>query len=336
MKLAITGVAGYIGRLFAERVVEERVAERVVGIDLAPSTFAPSQLHYVQRDVRDPLVSRDLAGSDTVVHFAFVVETMRDRRLMYDVNVNGTRNVLDACERNGVKTLIVASSIAAYGVQRDHVITETTPCLGDSRSFYGHTKRLVEDELDLFAARNPAVRLVRVRPSVVLGPRCNTWALGAMAELGRFDTRRGMRLPVVHEDDVVEAFFRALTRPVSGPLLVAHRESLSMRDVAPLLGRKPTILPARVLLGLSDFAFSRGLTRMSSDWLVLTVENTHRYDPSATEAKLDHRLKHSQLDALKAALENGARLRAAGVTFDAKTDRLEGTRYVLDAAEGQP
>ena len=36
MKLAITGVSGYIGRLFAERVVKERVAERVVGIDLAP------------------------------------------------------------------------------------------------------------------------------------------------------------------------------------------------------------------------------------------------------------------------------------------------------------
>lgn len=336
MKLAITGVSGYIGRLFAERVVKERVAERVVGIDLAPVSLPDSAVHCVQRDVRDPLLARDLAGSDTVVHFAFVVETLRDRPLMYDVNVNGTRNVLRACEESGVRTLIVASSIAAYGVQPDHVISEATPCLGDRRSFYAHTKRLVEDELDVFAARNPGVRLVRVRPSVVLGPRCNTWALGAMAELGRFDTRQGMRLPVVHEDDVVEVFFRALTRPVSGTLLCAHRESLSMREVAPLVGRKPRVLPARWLLSLSDFAFSRGLTRMSSDWLVLTVDNTHRYDPSATEAKLDYRLQHSQLDALRAALQNGSRLRAAGVRFDAKTDRLEGTRYVLDAAEGQP
>ncbi len=336
MKLAITGVAGYIGRLFAERVVSERIAERVVGIDVAPVSFAESQLHYVQRDVRDPLLARDLAGSDAVVHFAFIVETLRDRRLMYDVNVHGTRNVLSACEQNGVKTLIVASSIAAYGVQKDHVITESTPCLGDATSFYAHSKRLVEDELDVFAARNPQVRLVRVRPSLLLGPRCNTWALAAMAELGRFDTRRGMRLPVIHEEDVVEVFIRALTRPVSGPLLVAHRESLTMREVAPLLGRKPMVLPASWLLRLGDAAFARGLTRISSDWLSLTVENTHRYDPSVTEAKLDWKPRHSQLDALRATLATSARLSAAGVRFDSKTDRLEGTRYALESPEGQP
>ena len=70
--------------------------------------------------------------------------------------------------------------------------------------------------------------------------------------------------------------------------------------------------------------------------LVRTVENTHRYDPSATEAALGWKPAHSQLDALKATLATGARLQASGVRFDAKTDRLEGTRYVLDAAEGQP
>jgi UDP-glucose 4-epimerase len=335
MKVAITGVAGYIGRLFAERLTRAGIAQRVVGVDIAPSTLAPDAVDFVRRDVRDPGLARDLSGIDAVVHMAFIVETLHDRRLMYDVNVGGTRNVLGACETNGVSTLIVASSIAAYGVQGERVVNEHTPCLGDSRSFYAHTKRLVEDELDLFERRNPKVRLVRVRPSVVLGPRCNTWALGAMAELGRFDTKQGMRLPVVHEDDAVEAFFRALTLPVSGPLLVAHREPLGMRDVAPLLGRKPLVLPPSWLLTLGDLAFSRGLTRMSSDWLSLTVESAHRYDPSLTEQKLGWKPQRSQLEALQATLGSAARLRERGVRFDAKHDRLEGTRYSLSTDGGR-
>lgn len=326
MKLAITGVSGYIGRLFAERVIRERVAKHIVGIDLAPSSFRPNELSHVCRDVRDPALARDLAGCDTVVHFAFVVETLHDKRLVYDVNLGGTRNLLRACEQNGISTLIVASSVAAYGVQGERVIDEDTPCLGDARSFYAHTKRLVEEELDLFAARNPDVRLVRIRPSVVLGPRCNTWALAAMAELGRFDTRRGMRLPVIHEDDVVEAFYRALVRPVKGPLLVAHREPLQVRDVAPLVGRKPRILPARLLLALGDRAFALGLTRMSSDWLLLTLENSFRFDPTRTETELGLRPEKSQLEALGAALANARRVTER---FGARTDRLEGTRYTI-------
>ncbi|MCC6217591.1 MAG: NAD-dependent epimerase/dehydratase family protein [Polyangiaceae bacterium] len=334
MRLGITGVAGYIGRLFAERVVAAGIAERIVGVDLAPAPFPASRIQCVRRDVRDPGLAADLAGCDAVVHFAFVVETMRDRKLMYDVNLNGTRNVLAACERAGVSTLVVASSVAAYGVQGDRVIDERTPCLGDARSFYAHTKRLVEDELDVFATRNPGVRLVRVRPSVVLGPRCNTWALGAMAELGRVDTRRGMRLPLVHEDDVVEAFFRALVRPVEGPILVAHRRSLAMADIARRLGRKPLVLPDAWVLRLGDAAFSAGLTRMSSDWLSLTVGNRFDFDPSASEAALDWRPAHDPMETLFVVLANAARLRSRGQRFDARTDRLEGTRYDLPASPG--
>lgn len=334
MRLGITGVAGYLGRLFTERVVASGIAERIVGVDLAPAPFPERQVHCVRRDVRDPALAAELAGCDAVVHFAFVVETMRDRRLMYDVNLNGTRNVLAACERSGVSTLVVASSVAAYGIQGDRVIDERTPCLGDARSFYAHTKRLVEDELDIFCARNPGVRVARVRPSVVLGPRCNTWALGAMPELGRMDTRRGMRLPLVHEDDAVEAFFRALTRPIEGAILVAHRESLSMAAIAERLGRRPLVLPDSWVLRLGDAAFSAGLTRMSSDWLSLTVGNRFDFDPSESERALDWRPAHDPMETLFVVLGNAARLRARGQRFDARTDRLEGTRYDLSASGG--
>lgn len=331
MRIAVTGASGYLGQLLVERLVRERIPDELVGVDIAPSSLPASQLRYRRRDVRDPDIARDLAGADVVVHLAFVVETLRDRKLMYDVNLGGSRNVLRACEQARVPALVVASSVAAYGVQHDRVITESTPLLGDSRSFYAHTKRLVEEEIDTFEERNPATRVVRMRPSIILGPRCNTWALPAMSAVGLLDTPRGMRLPIIHEDDVVEAFVLAITRPVSGPMLVAHRESPRVRDLARMIGKRPARIPAGILLRLADRAFELGLTRMSSDWLLLSTENEFRFDPTATERRLGWKPRYAPEDAFAAVMANVDRLPASARLAPAITDRLEGTRYSLHA-----
>jgi UDP-glucose 4-epimerase len=297
MKIVVTGVSGYIGHLLAERLLAEGVGE-IVGIDLAPSPLA---LRFVRRDVRDPAIVRDFAGADVVAHLAFVVEPTRDLRVAYDINLGGSRNVLAACEAAGVPALVVASSVAAYGVQGDRVITESTPLFGDRRSYYAHTKRLVEEELDLFEARNPAVRVARLRPALLAGPRLNPWARSALSLLGGIDTRRGMHLPVIHEQDVVDAFVRAITQPVRGRFLIAHRHSPSMREIARAAGKQPLIVPERVLLGIGDLAAAFGRSGLSREWLSLTIENRFRFDPSATERALGWAATRQPMAALDAA-----------------------------------
>jgi UDP-glucose 4-epimerase len=330
MRIAITGVSGYLGQLLVRRLQAEGVGgDDVLGIDLAGSPHPPSVHRYLRRDVRDPRIARDLEGYDTVVHLAFIVETMRDRKLMYDINLGGSRNLLTACERVGVENLVVASSVAAYGVQGDRVITEATPLLGDARSFYAHTKRLVEEELDVFEERNPGVRVARLRPSVVLGPRCNTWALAALGNAGRLDTPRGMRTPIVHEDDVAEAMWLAISKPVRGPLLVALREPMGAADIGRLSGVRPRVLPESVIGALAQGAFALGRTRMNGDWLVLSMNNGYRCDPSHTERQLGWAARHSAEEAVAAVLSNLHRLRARGAPLLSPVDRVEGTRIQL-------
>ncbi len=331
MRIAITGCTGYLGQLLVERLNSEGLGgDEILGLDLAGSGLPSSKMRWSRRDVRDPEIVRDFDGVDLVVHLAFVVETMRDRALMYDVNLGGSRNVLDACERAGVPNLIVASSVAAYGVQGDRVITETTPLRGDKRSFYAHTKRLVEEELDTFEARNPNVRLVRLRPSVVLGPRCNTWAIASMASTGGLDTERGMRLPVVHEQDVMDGIWSCIQRPLRGPMLLAHREPLTGQDLSRISGTKRRVISEAMLTRLADASFALGLSRMNRDWLVLTLNNAFRFDPSATERQLDWSPRFSSEDALKAALENAQTLnKSVRRRASAHIHRLEGTRFPI-------
>lgn len=333
MRVAITGIAGYLGRLLFARLEQEKCCSEIVGIDLASVEIAPNRLKYVHRDIRDPRIEKDITGCDLVIHLAFIVEALHDRKLIYDINLNGSRNIFRACERAKIPGLIVASSVAAYGIQPDHIITECTPLLGDSRSYYAHTKRLVEDELDIFEARNPGCRVVRIRPGIFLGPQCNTWALEAMGTAGSFDTPQGLKFPIIHEDDVVDAFISAARRPVRGAFLVAHPEPVRGAQIAQIAGvRRRLVLPSAVAIAASELLYRLRLTRTNRDWLVLTLENSFRYDPTWTENTLEWRPKRTPEEAIHAVIENRRRIPAATRISLGRSDRIEGTRYPLMAA----
>jgi hypothetical protein len=113
-------------------------------------------------------------------------------------------------------------------------------------------------------------------------------------------------------------------------MLVTHRESPAMRDIAQAMGKKPVRIPPRILLPLSDRAFELGLTRMSSDWLLLSAENDFRFDPTATERRLGWKPRRSQEEAFTAVMANAKRLPVSARLAPASTDRLEGTRYSLN------
>ncbi len=130
MNILITGVAGFIASHLAERLIVE--GHEVLGIDCFDNFYDPAlkwqnieeighheSFHLFRGDVRD---SRLLFGIqqpvDAIIHIAAragVRPSIRQPQLYYDVNVNGTLQLLEFARERGVKHLLFASSSSVYG-----------------------------------------------------------------------------------------------------------------------------------------------------------------------------------------------------------------------------
>jgi len=119
MKTLVTGAGGFIGSAVVRRLLAEGREVRAL---LAPNepddNLVGLDLEVVRGDILDnAAVDRAIAGCDVVYHLAAIYKLwLPDESLIYQVNVEGTKNVLFSARRAGVRRLVHTSSIAAIGV----------------------------------------------------------------------------------------------------------------------------------------------------------------------------------------------------------------------------
>src|SRR5207253_8631571 len=95
-------------------------------------------------------IAEMLSGCDALIHLAFLVAKRGERALQDDVNVRGSTNVFDAAVKAGVKRILYASSVAAYGVVPGLPVpvVEDTPRTRQPGFWYACAKFDVEAILD--------------------------------------------------------------------------------------------------------------------------------------------------------------------------------------------
>lgn len=172
-KVLVTGAAGFIGSHLVEALAADGFAVRSL---VLPGTTTKS-LHGVNTeivwgDIREPsTLSSAVAGVDTVFHLAALPR--HDARVpdavYHDINVQGTRNVLEAADAAGARRLLFTATIEAVGMSPDgRPLTEDTP--QQPRNIYGRTKLEAERMVRAFDARRGLETIV-VRPPMTYGPR---------------------------------------------------------------------------------------------------------------------------------------------------------------------
>lgn len=137
LRVLITGGAGFIGSHTVDRFLAEGFDVVVLdnlrsgSLDNVRQHFSRADFHFVRGDVRDAGLVRSLVGdADFVVHLAALVsvpESMKDPALTFDINVNGTLNLLKACVDSSIKRFVYASSCAVYGNAEELPIKEDAP-----------------------------------------------------------------------------------------------------------------------------------------------------------------------------------------------------------------
>ena len=172
MTTLVTGAAGFLGSHVTRQLVERGENVRVL-LRASSSNRALSDLslEYVTGDLRDaPSLERAVSGVERVFHVAADYRLwVRKSREIYDSNVGGTKNILEAAKRAGVKQFIYTSTVATIAVDRPEHPTEATEAkLEEMVGHYKRSKWLAEREV-LVAARQGFPAVVAM-PTTPIGP----------------------------------------------------------------------------------------------------------------------------------------------------------------------
>lgn len=272
MKVLVTGASGYVARVTLPYLFSDDEISLVRGLDVREPGIQHPKFQFIEGDVRTCDLEEAARGMDVVVHMAFIVSEIRDKKAIHEINVNGTRHVLDAVRATGVNRLVVASSICAYGSRpgRRTPLAEDTPLAGNRDSYYSHTKRVVEQMLDAFEKQNPGVIVTRMRPSILCGPGTDNFFIDLLSRRVIFyPASNPQGLPLVHEDDVGRVFHIAIKKGIHGAFNIAAG-NLSYKRMMARAGKPAVAVPFHLLKFLSDVGFALGAAPVSSHWVVLS------------------------------------------------------------------
>jgi UDP-glucose 4-epimerase len=284
LNVLITGAAGYIGHMVCRKIANNRSHfGEVIGTDLRlPSperTFAG--IAYQQMDIRSKHISSIIKENNihVIVHLAAIVSPTpaMSRDYLFDVEVNGTQNLLDAAVQNGVQHFIVTSSGAAYGYHPDNPIpiSETAPLRGNEEFAYSHHKKIVEDLLAEYRQKHSQLSQLILRPGTILGKNVNN----QITDLFRKPVIMGLAdsdspFVFIWDEDVVNIIVLGILKRKTGIYNLAGDGTLSMREIAKLLNKPYVPIPVWLLKKSLGFLKKANLTQYGPEQV-----NFIRYRP---------------------------------------------------------
>jgi UDP-glucose 4-epimerase len=260
-KLLITGIAGGQGRLIAQRVSD---FFQIAGVDRTPWEGAPPgvSMHVVDLRKRKFEDVFRTERPQAVVHLAFVRHFRAEPRVRHEVNVLGTKRVLEYAIAHGVKRIVVLSTAYVYGAlaENPYYVDEDYP-LNVSRT-YPEVRDLAEvDALGTaFLWRHPEVTTAILRPVNTLGYYVHS-AIGRYLRQRRVPTIMGFdpMMQFIHEEDVAEAVAVALQTGAHGVYNVAGPGAVPLKVAIRETGGTPVPIPEPLARAVFGRLFRLGL-----------------------------------------------------------------------------
>ncbi len=328
--VAVTGVSGYLGRRLLNLLDGDPSVARVVGLDVAEPEVGSPKLEFHQIDVRDARLVKVLPGVDVVVHLAWQFDPIRDEERMRAINVDGTRNLVEAAGATGVRKLVHASSATVYGAHPDNdfPLTEASPLRANPDFASSWHKLQAERMIEAFQEDHPEVVVTVLRPAIVFGPDVQNF-VSRMLEAPRLTTVKGYEPPLqlVHEEDVASALHLAVSRDLPGAFNVAADGWLNGDEVLAITGKKRVELPEAVAFSLAERLWKVGVAEAPPGELHF-VMHPWVVDNAALKAA-GWVPRHGNRDTLTAAMEAHRPWIAVGRARMRKDDLAKGAAATL-------
>jgi UDP-glucose 4-epimerase len=258
-RVVVTGIASHWGAELARRL-ERTDVSYIAGIDSRPPPLDLERTEFIEADIRNPVISRILpsTGADTVVHCGILwyPEPGRPPRVLHEINVIGTLQLLAACERTEtLENVIVRGSAAIYGCEgaSPYFFTEDLARTLPMRTRFQRDISELEQYFDNFARRHPALTctMLRHQPEVAAGldaPLVRYLTLPVVPVQLGFDPR----LQLLHADDAGAAIEAAVRNPVRGAVNVAPDGAISLSRALRILRRPQVPVPHQLFPAMME------------------------------------------------------------------------------------
>ncbi|WP_418962893.1 NAD-dependent epimerase/dehydratase family protein [Streptomyces lavendofoliae] len=256
-RVVVTGATGNVGTSVVAALAKDPQISSVLGLARRLPGWSPPKTDWATVDLREENdLVRHFEGADAVIHLAWAFQPTHDPVATWRTNVLGSLQVYRDVASAGVPALIHASSVGAYSPgPKDRGVDESWPTHGWPGAAYTREKAYLERVLDGFEARNPGVRVVRMRPAFLFKEESGSEQRRIFA--GRFMPGRlagprtipvvpdipGLRFQALHTDDAAEAYRLAVMKDVRGAFNLAAEPALDARRLAEILDARVVRLP---------------------------------------------------------------------------------------------
>lgn len=306
MKVAITGISSFLASKILPMLENDENITEILGLDIKEPQLKSKKLKFKKSDVRDPNLEEALKGCDALIHLAFIVflNVPKKRDEIYSINVEGSKNAFRCAQKAGIKHILYASSIAAYGAFPDNPlpITEEWPIrIMEKKFYYNETKVIVEKFLDELENEHPDITITRFRPPIIIGAPLENWTLIAALK-GKYmhaSDPSGI-LQFIHVEDVANAFYLALKKGIGGIFNITG-DGITYEEYAKALGKplkKSRKLLKKIALFFLVITYRLHLQRkVDPGWLRIT-KYPIIVDASKAKEQLDWNPKYTTMQAV--------------------------------------
>lgn len=251
MNIFITGITGFVGGAIARKLSARHQITGLVRTEVSSMKLKSQGIPTVLGDLLS-VQPKSLKGYDVVIHCAAYVEEWGTENDFFETNVLGTKQLIEAAQKAGVKRFISIGTEASFFTGRDLVNIDES-ILYPKNLPYPYSRSKAEAERIVLAANSDQFQTLSLRPRFVWGPGDQSVlpALIDMIRRNQFAWIGGgnFQISSTHIDNLVHAVEQALTLGSGGEaFFIADDGDVDMRDfLTAALHTLGIVAPSRTL-----------------------------------------------------------------------------------------